>query len=201
MEMNFSFGGNFAKLIGEHLLLHFPYIRKVICIHAPQSDNVTAFFSERLMNDIFTGIPDISDATSQLQPLIMNNRNATWFTDNELPFSHERVRAQTGWQIPVFNELERNILLIRQSSEDGIDLLFMYFSPVISGVSQAAQHPGLSTSEKQIIGAIFSHFLSFWQEMVENDRLAFSTLSRKIREMNEAVISLKTHLGNEQNTS
>lgn len=105
-----------------------------------------------------------------------------WYSQEDLPFGgHERLQIQAD----VFNELDKNILLLKSTeSKDGFsDLLYLFFEArfVTPGVSAGGN--ALTAGHKAILGHLFNQSLKGLLNEFRSEKLAFEHYVRNTRNL------------------
>ncbi|MEI6124480.1 MAG: hypothetical protein WCQ95_12720 [Bacteroidota bacterium] len=122
-----------------------------------------------------------------IEELRANDFLFQWYAEEDLPFN---VNKQKIKQLEVFNELQRNVLLIAIGNEfdKKNDLLFFYFNENISNFAMSNSSKSLSQENKTIIGSLLSNSLNTLLDVVRNDR---KTLSNYNHNVNHIISSMK----------
>jgi len=152
----------------------FDHVQKAACVFFnPKAGRLQGYSTERSGDSEFITEP------VEIQPFydyFFNERRSgslyKWYGPDDLPFEgHSRHQLQGD----VFNELEKNILLLKApESKDGFsDLLYIYFEPryVTPGVS--AGNNALTAGHKAILGHLYNQTLKGLLSEFRAEKMAF----------------------------
>lgn len=122
----------------------------------------------------------------------------SWLRKEDIPFE---IKHEVKVQMEIFNELNNNILLIRNQNQDDKlnDLFFIYFNKDLSNFGNINPGKLLTTENKTIIGHLLRNSILTFVKHSERDKNLFASLTENTRSLVKERNFYKTELVSTQN--
>ncbi len=189
MSGNFSFSNSdiFALLTKAHQIV--PGIGKIITIQYSKNKQKTEAYT-LLQPSNPLSVQDVVLDDSVLEAIDefrMRDIKFSWHAEEDLPFNLHKQKIK---QLDVFNELERNILMlgIKNDADKKNDLLIFYFNENISNFAISNSNKSLTPENKIIIGSLLYNSLQMLLDVMRHDR---KTLENYNRNVNYVISTMK----------
>ncbi|MBP8977966.1 MAG: hypothetical protein KBG26_05225 [Bacteroidales bacterium] len=104
-----------------------------------------------------------------------------WLGKDDLPFEvHNQAFSHT-----IFDEFDRTILLLRflDETNQGYDLLYLYFNPRFKSAFLSSEKQSFSTSEKALTAQILHRLLATFLVLMREERESFGQLMNNTRQL------------------
>ena len=177
MKRSFSFTEKPVLFILKILPNLLPGIEKVVAVyHSPEDDSVVSAILKYDNGDYLQEAFQVSDSTSIINRLRLDNAPYCWLRIEDLPFD---IKPKEKIQLNIFNELNNNILLIRIQNifDTHNDLFFFYFNQDFNNFGTVSPKKILSTDNKTIIAHLVRNSIIAHLNVHREDKELFATLT------------------------
>jgi hypothetical protein len=181
MKRVFSFSEKPVHFILQLLPSLLPGIDKIIVVYF--SNDTEELSSEMIRKEGGEYTREsflVSDSLSVFSRLRSETSPYSWLRKEDLPFE---VNIKEKVQLEIFNELNNSILLIRilNTSDNGNDLIFIYFNQDLSNFGTLGPNKILTTDNKTIIGHLLRNSILTSLAQTRSDKDLFASLNDNTR--------------------
>jgi len=187
--MSFSFSEKPVLFILHRFPSLLPGINRVVAIYYDKDlQKLNSYSLIKGKVEYILEESDVNDSGESLQQFRKVTAPHSWIQAEDVPFE---ISLKNNVQLTIFNELNNNILLLRQLNDyDGFqDLFFVYFSNSPSNFGIVDSNKIITTENKKIIGHLLKNTIDTLISNFREDRELFISLSENnhtiIQELNQ----------------
>jgi hypothetical protein len=178
---NFSFRHTDIHNILSRAYSLVPGISKVMSISCPDdgSHPEVYYIDAPTTKSTLEELPPDEKVLARIIALQSEKMKFTWYSEDEMPFSIEKPKIKS---LEVFDEFEKNILMLSVPSESGKlnDLYFFYFNENLSNFTITQAHKQLNQENKQIVGSLLFNSITTILDILRKDKIAFNSFKSSV---------------------